>query len=330
MTTTATFPSFPISRLVRVGSAIVDILLYVDHLPTRGGDVISSSYLHATGAGFNVLVGARRLGLPAAYGGLIGDGPHGVKIAADMDEVGIHRLLPVRCGQDSGFCVGFIEPDGERTFATMPGVDATIGTNDLAMLPIAAGDAVCVSGYDLCYPVSGESIASWVGTLPPTTFLVFDPGPLVSSIPRDRLSRILNRVDILSANMAEAAALTGLDEPAAAAVALAARGVAVIVRAGASGAWIASGTEVAHAPARRTTVVDTTGAGDSHLATLVARLAVGDDLYRAAHWANVAASLNVERRGPSAKPTMNEIVDAATRTPEFTWLVAGRGDQPLS
>ncbi|HEX8928495.1 MAG TPA: PfkB family carbohydrate kinase, partial [Actinomycetota bacterium] len=53
--------------------------------------------------------------------------------------------------------------------------------------------------------------------------------------------------------------------------------------------------------------VDTTGAGDTHVAVFLARLAAGDDPARAAWVANVAASLSVRRAGPAGGPTAEEL-----------------------
>ena len=48
------------SRLVHVGQVIVDIVMYVPHLPERGGDVLASSGGTEVGGGFNVLTAAMR------------------------------------------------------------------------------------------------------------------------------------------------------------------------------------------------------------------------------------------------------------------------------
>jgi sugar/nucleoside kinase (ribokinase family) len=53
-------------RLVLVGSVLVDILMYIDHLPERGGDFIARQALLTSGGGFNVLVGAARLRMAVA------------------------------------------------------------------------------------------------------------------------------------------------------------------------------------------------------------------------------------------------------------------------
>ena len=57
-------------------------------------------------------------------------------------------------------------------------------------------------------------------------------------------------------------------------------------------------------------MVDTTGAGDAHVAAFLAFLSVGDDPLWAAWVANVAASLAVERAGPATGPTAAELQTA--------------------
>ncbi len=66
-----------------------------------------------------------------------------------------------------------------------------------------------------------------------------------------------------------------------------------------------------HLAARTTTPLDITGAGDAFTATLIARIAAGDGFVQAAQWANVAASLAIERVGPATCPSLSELVKAA-------------------
>jgi sugar/nucleoside kinase (ribokinase family) len=294
-------------RLVRVCGAVVDVLLYVAALPESGGDVVAERRVIRPGGGFNILVGARRLGLEAAYGGLLGDGPFARLIATAMETAGIASLLDAVPTTENGLVIGLVEPSGERTFVTSPGVEADLEQVHLAQLPIRAGDTICISGYDLCYPQSGASLAAWAPTLDPACLLAFDPGPLVGEIAAERLSAVLGRADIASVNRREARILLGGDDPAESANALASRlapSACAVVRCGADGCWIAHGRQPAvNVPPRPARVIDTTGAGDTHLAAVLARLAAGDTVVEAARRANIAASLAVEQAGPNTGPT---------------------------
>jgi sugar/nucleoside kinase (ribokinase family) len=299
---------------VLVGSVLVDILLYVDRLPSRGGDRMAERGIVTSGGGMNVLLGAARLGLPVAYAGRVGDGVMGAQVLADLQAAGIALLLPRVHGEDSGFDVGVVEPDGERTFVTSPGCESRLRPADLAAIPLAAGDAVYLSGYDLGYAVSGASLESWLPGLDQEIVLIIDPGPLVAEIPSGRWSQALARASILTLSSREALLLTGRENALEAAALLVERVAAdgwVIVRSGEQGCVVAARTgPPLHLSGRKTHAVDTTGAGDAHTAALLARLAVGDDMVAAARIANVAASLAVERHGPATGPTATELASA--------------------
>src|SRR4051812_9119505 len=113
-------------RLFSVGSILVDIRVEVPYLPERGGDVLASSANSVTGGGFNILAAAVRSGLATAFAGHHGTGPYGDRIRADLAREGINVLLPPSPEGDNGFCLVMVEPDGERTFVTSPGVEARV------------------------------------------------------------------------------------------------------------------------------------------------------------------------------------------------------------
>ncbi len=301
-------------RLVLVGSVLVDILMYIDHLPERGGDFIARQALLTSGGGFNVLVGAARLGMAVAYAGRVGDGPMGTQIMTDLAAAGIPLVLPRSTGEDSGFDIGLVEPDAERTFVTAPGVEARLSLADLNAIPLLPDDAIYVSGYDLCYPISGAALEEWLPKLGSQYILVIDPGPLVAEIPRVRFEQVLRRTDIVSLNAREICLVTGTTNLPDAAKRLVPRLAPdgwVVARAGAQGCWIASETQhPLHLPARPTRAVDTTGAGDAHIAAILARLATGEDMRTATQVANVAASISIERSGPATGPTAQELEEA--------------------
>ncbi|MEP6762319.1 MAG: PfkB family carbohydrate kinase, partial [Sporichthyaceae bacterium] len=202
-----------IARLVLVGSVIVDIVLYVEALPERGGDVVASRSMTTAGGGFNVLSAAARQGLPSAYGGLVGTGPFGAQVRDALTAESVPLLLPgPAVGLDTGFCVAMVEASGERTFATTVGAEAGLTDDLLASLGVGAGDAVYVSGYDLVYP-HGPAIVSWLSRLPEDVVVVLDPGPLVADIPAGLLETVLARLTWLSLSVREAAQLTGATDP---------------------------------------------------------------------------------------------------------------------
>ncbi len=212
-----------IQRLLYLGNVVVDIVLDVPALPDRGGDVLARRSRLTPGGGFNVMAAAARQGLPVAYAGAHGTGPFADLARAGLAAEGIEVLQPATPGSDTGVVVAVVDDTGERTFVTSPGAEATLTAADLAGVIARPGDAAGLSGYGLVHPSNRGALIGWLARLPAAATVVFDPGPLVMSIPPEALGQVLRRADWLTCNAREAAALTGADTPAAALRALAAR-----------------------------------------------------------------------------------------------------------
>jgi ribokinase len=192
-----------------LGSILVDVTVDVPRLPERGGDVLATGTRTVPGGGFNLAVAVARQGVRCLYAAPHGTGPYGDLIRDALAAESILVTAKRRANGDSGFTVTLVEPDGERTFVTMAGVEAALEPDDLAGLSPAARDIVSVSGYDLAYPGSGPVLAGWLDTLPDGVRVALDPGPLIMEIPADRLSRVLGRIAILTLNQREARLLSG-------------------------------------------------------------------------------------------------------------------------
>ncbi len=286
-----------ITRLVSLGSVIVDLVLELPHLPPRGGDVLAAQRGMAVGGAFNVLSAASRLGLPGVYAGPHGTGPFGDLIRAELAREGIAASRVPNRKLDTGWTIALIEPDAERTFITVTGADAIVEPADLEGIEYRDGDAVYVSGYDLAYPASGAAIAAHVGGLPPDVFVAFDPGPLAADIQAGLLQSVLARATVISLNERECEALGPIDAP------------TIVLRQGARGATIQRrGEPAVHIEAVRLEGVgDTSGAGDVHVGANLAALAMGLSWPDAVLLANRAAAYSVTRPGPASGPTASEL-----------------------
>jgi sugar/nucleoside kinase (ribokinase family) len=316
-----------IHRLLFAGEAIVDVLMRVPALPDRGGDLLASASAVRVGGGFNVMAAAARQGLRVVYAGGHGTGLFGdlVRSALAAEGVDVHR--PPDPDADTGFDVALVEPDGERTFVTSLGAETHPGSWErVAARP---GDVVYVSGYGLVPADAG--LAAWAAALPPDVLLFTDPGPLVADIPAATRDAVMGRCDWWSCNLREAALLTGVTDPAAAAARLLGRTgrAGVLVRAGAAGCVLATSSEspssttvatsdppnpsapsapmVTVVPAPAVEVVDTTGAGDAHAGVFIAALAAGLAPAEAARRANAAAAIAITRAGPATAPGVAEL-----------------------
>lgn len=297
------------SRLVSVGNVIVDIVMRIGALPEPGGDVIADGSEITAGGGLNTMVAARRDGMDVVFAGQYGTGPFGDVVRQALEESGVTVVQPGLPDVDSGYCVALVDATTERTFVTSVGAEGQLTRADLDRVTLRADDVVFVSGYGLAHPVNGAAIADWLGTVPSSVRVVFDPSPLVDTLPAAVLAAVSARSDVVSANSREARLLSPTSATlaeAAAAIAAAARGTA-LVRDGADGCWVVeSGSEPVLVPGFPVAAVDTNGAGDAHDGVLAAALGRGASLQDAVRRANAAAALAVTRPGPATAPTADE------------------------
>jgi len=296
------------SRLVHLGNAVVDLVLQVPHAPERGGDVLARAASELVGGGFNVMAAASRQGLPVVYAGMHGAGPRGDRVRAALTAEGIGVLQPVLPTCDTGLVVVIVEADGERSFITVPGAEARLDAAALARVELAAGDHLYLTGYSLAHASNRAALTDWLPGVGEAV-VFFDPGPLVASLPAEALGVVLARADWVSANAAEATALTGRSDPLDAAGALQQRsGGRVVVRCGPDGCVVAlPGADPVLVPGVAADVADLNGAGDAHAGAFIAQLVWGVEPRNAAAWANAAAALAVERVGPATAPTYAEV-----------------------
>lgn len=300
------------ARVYALGSILVDIAVDVPALPERGGDVLAAATRTLVGGGFNLAAAVARQDVPCCYAGPHGTGRNGDLVRAALAAEDIAVAGPRRTDGDTGFCVALVEPDGERTFVTAPGVEARLTPHELAAVSAAPGDLVAVSGYDLLYPGSGPVLAAWADALPAGVRLALDPGPLVADIPPERLRRVLAAAAVLTLNRREARLLADAPDATGADLLAALRtrlrpdpAMLVVVREGAAGC-VACGGELGDRtvalPAPRVRAVDTTGAGDTHTGVLLAALARAQPVLGALATANRAAADSVTRAGPATAP----------------------------
>ncbi len=306
----------PNSRLISCGGLLADLVVGVDVLPARGEDVLAHDFTQTVGGGFATLAAAARLGMQTALAGVLGDDAIADAARAALHEEGVELLFPEPRAGGSGVCLVLVDAAGERTMVTVQGVESRVQSADFDAIVPGPADFVYINGYELLYD-HGTALVNWVRRVRPA-HLVFDPGPLILSIDPAALAEILAATSWLSLNASEATSLTG-ETDAAAAVSVAMRrigehggsmldGGGVVVRAGAEGCVVlARGDEPVAVPAFPAQVVDTTGAGDTHVGAFIAALARGLDPVEACRWGNAAAAVVVASRGQASPPRLERL-----------------------
>jgi ribokinase len=279
-------------RLVHTGQVVVDLVLRIDRMPPRGGDILASEFAQTAGGGFNVMAAAARSGASVLYAGSHGVGVNGDVVRTAMLREGVQIAHPAS-EPDTGVVVALVEQDGERTFVTSPGAEGHFR-------PVATDptDVVYLTGYSFTHQHNVDALLNWLPDVPGK--VLFDPGPLVADIP---VAQILPHVDILSCNAHEAAVLSDVDVE------------VQVLRDGPRGC-VVNGVRVPGFPVQ---AVDTNGAGDAHCGVLIAELLRGSEIKAAAVRANAAAAISVTRRGPATSPGRAEIDELVQTRIQPNW-----------
>ena len=308
-------------RLFNLDTVMVDVVMRIATLPTRGGDALASSHVVTTGGGFNVMSAAARQGMDVSYVGRLGHGAFSDLARDDLASLAIDTPIQSASDLDVGFCVVLVEASGERTFVTAPGAELTLAPSDLATVAPAEGDYVFLSGYSLVYPEIGPAVAAWIAGLAPGVVVAFDPAPRVLDIDAKILDPVLARTDWLLLNTVEAMALSGEEEMGdVIEVLLTVSGRrGIVIHADERGCLLATREGDVHEVAGFVIeVLDTNGAGDTHDGVLLAEFARGSSALEAATRANAAAALAVERVGPATCPSREEITAFLASSPRRT------------
>ena len=275
-------------KIVCVGSIMVDMLCPVDHLPASGEGLVAKDALMALGGcTYNTARIIRQAGGDATLLAPVGEGPFAHFVRTQLEAEGITPWT-INEGIDSGAALCLLEPDGERTMITFPGIERCFRPAWFDCFDASAFDIIEMCGYEL----AGESGKAIVGFAEqnPHLQVVFAPGPTITQLDAELIARINALRPIWHLNCTEALSYTGAAcmEDAGKAIAAACAN-AVIITKGAHGCWLFKGESMTHVPTKSTTPVDTTGAGDSHVGALLAKRAQGASWEEALEFANAVA-----------------------------------------
>jgi ribokinase len=293
-----------------LGSANVDVVLQVPHVPVVGETVLALSATRVPGGkGANQAVAAARAGASTTFLGAIGKDSDGDVVRGALGSTGVDVTLLREVGAPTGVAVVNVAADGQNSIVVAAGANGSLTA--LTAEETTALQRATVLLCQLETPLSGVLAAAHAAHTAGVTVLL-NAAPV-----RDLPDELWNLLDVLIVNEHEAFQITGASSQtvSGATEALLARVERVVITRGASGvsyaARHAKSIEVAGLQVR---AVDTTGAGDTFCGVLAAALAAKADMSTALHRANAAAALSVQLPGaiPSI-PTAAEI-DAALTT----------------
>lgn len=293
-------------RIVALGSINVDLVVAAAHLPAPGETVLGGRFSrHHGGKGANQAVAAARAGASVALIGVVGSDADGEASVAALAAEGVDCSAVRRdTTEPTGVALIAVGPRGENQIVVAPGANALLSPDDLAAVPLAAGD-VLLANHEVPLEVVEAALhaARVAGAI-----AILNPAPAHALS-----AAVLAAGPILTPNEHELTVAIGDDDTEQALETLVERTAApVIVTQGAAGALLAHGNRREHfAGQHAEVVVDTTGAGDTFTGVLASWLVAGSDLDESIRAANAAAALSVSAAGArEGMPTREAILGA--------------------
>ena len=269
------------TKLVVVGSFMMDLVARTPRLPKPGETVIGESFAQFLGGkGFNQAIAAARSGGDVAMVGRVGDDAFGRAFLESLDAAGIDRsAVSIDATEGTGVGLPVVESSGQNAIVVIPRANHALTT---VPSQVFAGASVVLLQWELPAHVTVEAarLAKAAGAT-----VVLNPAPAVGDV-RDYEGLI----DVLVPNESEAAAIGPVD------------GIDLVLTLGDKGALVRTGGAEHRLDPHDVECVDTVGAGDAFCGALCAALAGGATLVEAARIGNAAGALAVTKHG--AEPSM--------------------------
>lgn len=291
-------------KIAVVGSINTDMVISAERIPLKGETIYGSSITYTPGGkGANQAVAMAKLGAEVDMFGCVGNDDNGKNMLENLRKNGVGtehiRIL-----------------DGVPTGLAM----ITVGEQDNTIVIIAGANGCVDKSYadDIKETLKAYDMVVLQHEIPLDTVhhviefcskneipVILNPAP-AAKVPME----IVDKVTCLTPNEHEAGLIFGdgiLTEqllqkyPEKLVVTQGSKGVSTCLKTG----------EILTVPARKSKVVDTTGAGDTLNGAFALRMACKDSIRQALEYANTAAGLSVEKFGAQSGMPSAEEVDKA-------------------
>lgn len=246
---------------------------------------------------------------PTLLIGAVGDDQVGRQLLAEMTRTGLDtRYVAVNPADRTMLSVVFVYPDGSGGNLTPE--DSACSRVGPASVAQAEADFARFSGRGIALAAPEVPLEARQALLQRATrHGFFRVGSFVSAEVQPAVEMgLLGMLDLLALNIDEAAVAAGIPwephttgetspeaviQPAVERLSAAYPGLKLSLTAGKQGSWSWDGSCLIHQPAYPTTVVSTAGAGDAHIAGIIAGLAAGLTLAPAQALGGLVAALSV-------------------------------------
>ena len=272
----STAPKESAFDVVVVGSANLDLVATLDHLPKPGETIVALGYAeHAGGKGVNQAVACARMGARTAFVGCVGNDDAGVFLRGVLENEGIDTTMLRVVDMPTGRAFINVDSRGENEIVVVSGANTQVGVAQNPLVLPTSHVLLMQLEIPLTTVRNALQLARRNGALTvlnPAPFKALDAG-------------VLSLVDVIVPNETESAACGGTQ-------ALLDAGVkTVLTTLGERGAIINTHTSATSIAPHKVVAVDTVGAGDAFIGALSAELARGATISDAAAVGAVAGAL---------------------------------------
>ena len=296
-------------RVFVAGSINMDVVATAPRHPKVGETVLGREMFFVPGGkGANQAVAAARLGAQVSLIGRVGRDGFGAQMKAFLTAQGVDLTNVQETEGAATGCALIVVANKDNAIVVVPAANADLSALDVEGTEFSRAD-VLVSQLEI--PTSTVA-AFFARGRAGGARTIFNPAPAIDV---DR--SLFALADLVILNETELAAFTGRQVEATAAtgtivdVANALRSRAdqvVCVTLGARGVVATIGSETHVVDGRQVEAVDTTGAGDCFAGAVAAELARGASVLDALQFANIAASICVQRMGAGpSMPGLDEV-----------------------
>jgi ribokinase len=296
-------------RVFVAGSINMDVVATADRHPRLGETVAGREVFYFPGGkGANQAVAAAKLGAATTLIGRVGMDAFGRDLRAFLEAQGVNLAFVGETPEAHTGTAIITVANADNTIVVIPGANASVSAAHVTIPLLVRGD-VAVSQFEIPLPAISAffKCARAAGA---TTIL--NPAPALQF---DR--ELLDLVDILVLNESELGFLAGTelrdtDDHArfveAARLLQSGTGKIICVTLGKRGLVALVDGEPLIIPGRAVQALDATGAGDCFVGAVAAQLAAGKPVRDALDYANIAASICVQRMGAApSMPTAAEV-----------------------
>jgi ribokinase len=282
--------------VVVVGSANLDLVATLDHLPKPGETIVALDYAeHAGGKGVNQAVACARMGARTAFVGCVGNDDAGTFLRGVLENEGIDTTMLRVVDMPTGRAFINVDSRGENEIVVVSGANTQVGVAQNPLVLPTSRVLLMQLEIPLATVSAALTLARKSGTL-----TVLNPAPY-KSLTED----VLSLVDVIVPNETESAACGGTN-------ALLKAGVATVVTTlGEKGAVINTASSETSIAPHKVVAVDTVGAGDAFIGALSAELARGATISDAASVGAVAGALATTVHGAVPSLPKQDVVRKA-------------------